>query len=102
MGNDIQEYAILWVNIGDKPAGCIAQVAMRETANLPKFYLVEECQVLEQDAYVDDILTSHNSLNRLKQITANIKKILEAGGFHMKPWVYSDRSGRSEVKGEDE
>lgn len=99
MDDDIQEYAILRVNIGNKPAGCIAQVAMRETANLPKFYhLVEERQVLEQDAYVDDILTSHNSLNRFKQITTNIKTILEAGGFHMKPWVYSGQSGRSEVK----
>lgn len=32
---EIEEFAITRVNIGDKPAGCIAQVAMRETANLP-------------------------------------------------------------------
>lgn len=31
-----------WVNIGDKPAGCIAQLAMRETANLPPFAHLEE------------------------------------------------------------
>ncbi|KAJ7999296.1 hypothetical protein DPEC_G00213950 [Dallia pectoralis] len=92
---DIQEYAITRVNIGDKPAGCIAQVAMRETANLPMFnHLVEERRVLEQDAYVDDILTSHNDLNKLKQITANVEQILEAGGFYMKPWVCSGQIGR--------
>ncbi|XP_026051529.1 uncharacterized protein LOC113038382 [Carassius auratus] len=33
----IEDYAITRVNIGDKPAGCIAQVAMRETSNLPSF-----------------------------------------------------------------
>ncbi|XP_062416584.1 uncharacterized protein LOC119218794 [Pungitius pungitius] len=94
-GEDIQEYAITRVNIGDKPAGCIAQVAMRETANLPMFnHFSEERRALEQDAYVDDILTSHNDLSQLKKITANVEQILEAGGFYMKPWVYSGQSGR--------
>lgn len=92
---DIQEYAITRVNIGDKPAGCIAQVAMHETANLPMFnHLAEERRVLEQDVYVDDILTSHNDLSKLKQITANVEQILEAGRFYMKPWVYSGQIGR--------
>ncbi|KAL2085038.1 hypothetical protein ACEWY4_020556 [Coilia grayii] len=96
---DVQEYAITRVNIGDKPAGCIAQVAMRETANLPMFHhLAEERRVLEQDAYVDDILTSHNDLSQLKQITANVEQILKAGGFYMKPWVYSGQSGRTESR----
>lgn len=79
---DIQEYAITQVNIDDKPAGCIAQVAMRETANLPMFHLLaEERRVLEQDTYVDDIMTLHDDLYQLRQITANVEHILEAGGF---------------------
>lgn len=95
---DIREYAITRVNIGDKPAGCIAQVAMRETASLPMFHhLAKERRVLEQDVYVDDILTSHDDLGQLKQITANVEHILEAGGFYMKPWVYSDQGRRSEA-----
>ena len=58
---ELEEYAITRVNIGDKPAGCIAQLAMRETANLPPFtHLEEERQVLQNDSYVDDILTSHS------------------------------------------
>lgn len=100
---DIQEYAITRVNIGDEPAGCIAQVAMRETANLPMFdHLKEERRILEQDSYVDDILTSHNDLSQLKMITTNIERILEAGGFRMKPWVYSGQSGRSECEDQKE
>lgn len=95
---ELGEYAITRVNIGDKPAGCIAQVAMRETANLPSFReLEEERQVLHRDSYVDDILTSHDDEDRLKTITANVQKILKAGGFELKPWVYSGQSGRGEL-----
>lgn len=39
---EMEEYAITRVNIGDKPAGCIAHLAMRETANLPSFACLEE------------------------------------------------------------
>ncbi|XP_048836046.1 uncharacterized protein LOC125711305 [Brienomyrus brachyistius] len=92
---EICEYAITRVNIGDKPAGCIAQLAMRETANLPKFtHLVDERRVIEEDSYVDDLLTSHNDLHRLDNITANVEEILKAGGFFLKPWVRSGQSGR--------
>lgn len=34
---ELEEYAITRVNIGDKAAGCITQLAMRGTANLPPF-----------------------------------------------------------------
>ncbi|XP_059209564.1 uncharacterized protein LOC131988465 [Centropristis striata] len=94
---ELGEYAITRVNIGDKPAGCIAQLAMRETANLPRFtHLQEEKQVLHQDSYVDDIVTSHDNLDRLRTITANVEQILKAGGFELKPWVFSGQSGRKE------
>lgn len=57
-------YASTRVNIGDKPVGCIAQLTMCETARLDIFtHLEEECRVLEEDAYVDDILNSHNCLD---------------------------------------
>ncbi|XP_054913294.1 uncharacterized protein LOC129377409 [Poeciliopsis prolifica] len=96
---EVEDFAIIRVNIGDKPAGCIAQVAMRETASLPPFtQFIEEKRVLEEDVYVDDILTSHNNLDHLKLLTSNIEQILKAGGFFMKPWVYSSQSERQESR----
>ncbi|KAJ7998129.1 hypothetical protein DPEC_G00219380 [Dallia pectoralis] len=90
---EIEEYAITRVNMGDRPAGCIAQLAMRETAKLPMFArLEEERRILEEDAYVDDILTSHNDLQKLDQNMEGLNNILKAGGFFLKPWV---RSGQS-------
>ncbi|KAI3365757.1 hypothetical protein L3Q82_000765 [Scortum barcoo] len=94
---DIEEYAITRVNIGDRPAGCIAQLAMRETAKLSMFtHLEEECRILEEDSYVDDILTSHNDLEKLDENTKRVEEILKVGGFFLKPWVRSGQSGRQE------
>lgn len=87
---------VVGVNIGDKPVGCIAQVAMRETANLPQFAnMTEERRVLIEDSYVDDILTSHDNPEVLERITTGVEEILKAGGFLLKPWVLSHQSGRS-------
>lgn len=95
---EIEDLAITRVNIRDKPAGCIAQVVMRETASLPPFtQFIEEKCVLEENVYVNNILASHNNLDHLKLLTSNIEHILKAGGFFMKPWVYSSQSGREEL-----
>ncbi|XP_077480924.1 uncharacterized protein LOC144092035 [Stigmatopora argus] len=93
--SEIEEYAITRVNIGDRPAGCIAQLAMRETAKLPMFaHLKEECRILEEDSYIDDVLTSHNDLEKLDGYTKRVEEILKAGGFILKPWLRSGQSGR--------
>lgn len=92
---EIGEYAITRVNIGDCPIECIAQLAMRETARLAKLaHLKEERRVLEEDSYVDDILTSHNDQERLTTIMNGLEEILTAVGFALKPWVQSRQSGR--------
>lgn len=57
--------------------------------------------MLEEDTYVDDILTSHNNLDHLKLLTSNIEQIHKAGGFFMKPWVYSDQSGRKDLRDDE-
>lgn len=94
--DDIEVFVVVRVNIGDKPAGCIAQVAMRETANLPQFAaMVGERRVLVEDSYVDDILTSHDDIKKLEKITKGVEEILKAGGFSLKPWIFSGQSGRS-------
>lgn len=70
---------------------------MRKTANLPPFtHLKEERQVLQHDSYADDILPSHDDLDQLKTIAAHVEWILKAGGFELKPWVFSGQSGRRE------
>ena len=95
---EIGDYAVVRVNMGDRPAGCIAQVAMRETAGLPQFNnMVDEKSVIEDNAYVDDLFCSNNDSQRLDEILEGVKTILATGGFHLKPWVRSGQSGRQET-----
>ena len=94
--DEIGVFAVVRVNIDDKPYGCIAQVAMRETANLPQFAVVAERWILTEDYYVDDVLTSHNDLQTLIKMTKGVEDTLKAGGFSLKPWVLTGQSGRGE------
>lgn len=81
-------YAFTRVNIGDWPAVCIAQWAMWETERLQMFaHLKEECRILEEDSYVDDILSSQNDLKRLDEYTKQSGEILKAIGLFLKPWL---------------
>lgn len=90
----IEEYAITRVNIGDRPAGFV-QLAMRDTTKVPMFtHLEEERRVLEEDSYEDDILTSHNDLDKLDKATKRVEEILKSGGFFLKRWIQSGQSGR--------
>ena len=62
------------IEVGDKPAGCIAQFAMKKTANLPQFAdMIEERRALTEDSYVDDILTSLDDLKMLGRITKGVE-----------------------------
>lgn len=80
--DEIEDYAVVKVNMGDKLAGCIAQVAMRETAKLTQFPdMKEERRVIEEDSYVNDLLTSHCDSHCLDKILEGVEKILRAGGF---------------------
>ncbi|KAK5921409.1 hypothetical protein CgunFtcFv8_025117 [Champsocephalus gunnari] len=56
--------------------------------------MVEDRRVLEEDSYVDDILTSHNDPKRLEEITEGVEEILSTEGSSLKPWVRSGQSGR--------
>ncbi|KAI2651191.1 Endoplasmic reticulum mannosyl-oligosaccharide 1,2-alpha-mannosidase [Labeo rohita] len=72
---ELCKYAITRVNIGDKPAGCIAQLAMRESANLPQF----------SRSYVDNIVISYNSLDLKIMISKSSQRNVSAGKQEVTP-----------------
>ena len=94
--DEIDTYAVVRVNMGDKPSASIAQIAMRETARLPQFsHMTEERRVVEEDSYVDDIMTSHNDKEKLTEITTGVSNLLKGGNFHVKAWVVSGQKGET-------
>ena len=92
-------YVIQRVSFGDKPSGAIATVALRKTAEMGKDQFPEASQVILNNTYMDDIIDSVNNRTKAKQITDDIEKLLNKGGFKLKEWTYSeDRSSRHEPK----
>ena len=75
------------VTFGDKPSGAIATIAMRETAEMSKVTHPEECKVIKNDSYVDDILSSRNKTSEVVAITKGIDNVLKKGDFVIKHWV---------------
>ena len=92
-------YVIQRVSFGNKPSGAIATVALRKTAEVGKDQFPEASQVILDNTYMDDIIDSVNNRTKAKQITDDIEKLLNKGGFKLKESTYSeDRSSRHEPK----
>ena len=92
-------YAIQRVSFGDKPSGAIATVALRKTAEMGKNHFPEAAQIILNSTYMDDIIESVDTQERANQLTDDIEKLLEEGGFKLKEWTYSnDNSNRDDTK----
>jgi hypothetical protein len=77
------------VNYGDRPAGCIAIAAVRETAD--RFGEGKETAswFLKNRTYVDDATGGASSTEKARQVSQDMEDILENGGFRFKETVMS-------------
>ena len=76
-------YCTTTVNFGDKPAGCIAIAAVKETAD--RFGgNSEAAYFLRNRTYVDDVTAGSDSKKELLRISAELEKIVAFGGFLFK------------------
>jgi hypothetical protein len=75
------------VNYGDRPAGCIAIAAVRETAD--RFGKGKETAAwfLKNRTYVDDATGGACSMEEAKKVSQDMEDILENGGFRFKETV---------------
>ena len=84
LDKDTETYVITDVNIGDKPGGAIATVALRETAEIFKAENPHVAKIIQESTYLDDIIDSVDE-RLAKQISSMLKK----GNFHIKGWRLS-------------
>ena len=80
-------YVITSLSFGDTPAGNIATLALRKTAEMGKETYSKATNVIQNSTYVDDIIDSVDSLNEAKELTEDIDKLLQPGGFEIKHWT---------------
>ena len=90
-------YVITAVNIGDRPSGTIATVALRKTADANKDVYPRAADIIINSTYVDDIIDSVESISEARDITEDITKLLHSGNFHIKGWSISGESQSSSV-----
>ena len=77
------------VNMGDRPSGAIATVALYKTAELSASIYPEEAKVIKDSSYVDDIADSKYNKKNADCIIENINDILKTGNFTIKRWIIS-------------
>jgi hypothetical protein len=82
-------YITTTVNFGDKPAGCIAIAAARETAAMDEGKYREAAWFLMNRTYVDDATAGADSMERLKTLSGELEAVAKRGGFEFKETLMS-------------
>ncbi len=77
------------VNMGDRPSGTIAMVALRKTGEMSKDEATRACETVISNSYMDDIMDSVDLLEEAEKEMNEIDQVLEKGGFKIKEWVHS-------------
>lgn len=74
----------------DKPAPAMAQIALRKTADENQDSYPEAAISLKKNSYMDDICDSVKRVEQAKNLTKDLDKVLETGGFQVKFWVSNE------------
>ncbi len=94
---EMKVYITTTVNFGDKPAGCIAIAAARETAAMDEGEFREAAWFLQNRTYVDDATAGAHSMDRLEALSGEMEAVAKRGGFEFKETLMSgdkeDESG---------
>eukprot|EP00794_Sanderia_malayensis_P021204 gene21204-23286_t len=79
-------YVMTSVSFGDKPAGDIAILALRKTAEMGEGKYPKAAKVINKSTYMDDIIDRVDSVKEAKELTGDIDKLLQPGRFEIKGW----------------
>jgi hypothetical protein len=82
-------YITTTVNFGDKPEGCIAIAAARETAEKFGAEFPEAAWFLKFRTYVDDVTAGADTMARLKELSSEMEAVARQGGFEFKETLMS-------------
>lgn len=80
-------YIMKRVSFGDKPAGAIATLALRKTAEEYKSTHPRAAEVILTNTYVDDLLDSFKDTPVATETVGDVGGILDSGGFEIKEWT---------------
>ena len=85
-------YVVTSVSFGDKPAGAIASLALKKTAECHLDENPRAARMIIENSYVDDIVDSFDDASLAKETTKEADAILATGSFKIKEWTISKES----------
>ena len=92
----VKTYGITTANFGDRSAAAIASVALQKTAKLYRSINEEAATKIEDDSYVDDIVTGADDDEGYQSLKKHCPEILSKGNFSLKGiTTVGDRSEES-------
>ncbi|CAG7827432.1 unnamed protein product, partial [Allacma fusca] len=71
---------------GEKPAPWLATCTVQELAQEKETFPLAS-QVMQQDLYVDDLISGSSSPEEVKELRCQVQAMMQAGGFLMRKWV---------------
>ncbi|XP_074627010.1 uncharacterized protein LOC141885006 [Acropora palmata] len=74
-------YVMTAVNMGDCPSGTMAIATLCKTAEMSKDEFPHSSETILNNSYMDNILESAGCVEEAQNITSEIDKILNRGGF---------------------
>ena len=78
----------------------MAITAMRKTAKMKEEEKLKAAEAILKNAYLDDICDSVKNAEEARELTKEVDKILETGGFHVKQWISSSQANATEQPNE--
>lgn len=92
----VRTFRLNTVTYGTCSAPFIAARCLKELAKLFKDQYPEACEVLENDFYMDDVLTGHDNVEKLILIKEQLDAILKTAGFELHKWESNFGSEKTE------
>ncbi|KAH0816655.1 hypothetical protein GEV33_006136 [Tenebrio molitor] len=83
----LKTYRLTTLTYGTKPASFLATRCLKELALQNVNHYPEAAKAIQQDFYVDDLLTGGDSLENLITLRDQIIQILAHGGFLLRKWA---------------
>ena len=91
-------YQVVVNNIGVKPAGAIATVALQKSCDVFSSTFPVTSLQIKNKSYVDDLGLSANTKEALKKRIAEADQILKHANMHVKKWVTSGETSTKEIE----
>lgn len=98
MKERIQSYQLTTVTYGLKAAPFLAMMTLQQLAEDEKRSYPEAAKVLQEDLFMDDLLTGAHSIEQGRKLVAHLNNLLQSGGCTLRKWASNSPALLQNVK----